>query len=111
MTLDSTAKRTYVTVTAPAEVDMASSNTLRDEIEFAIKANPWVIVDLSPVEFIDSTGLSALVVSRTLAEHYGGHLALVGPGDRTLRMLHLTQLDKVFDIYPTPESVPSPRSE
>lgn len=91
---------------APAEVDIASSNTLRADIERELSSNPWVIVDLSQVEFIDSTGLSALLSCHHLADQYGGNLVVVGPSDRTRRLLGITQLDSMLEIYPTAEDVP-----
>ena len=108
MSIESTGKGQYTVVDAPSEVDIASSNTLRSDIERAISTNPWVIVDLTRVEFIDSTGLSALLACHNLATQYGGKLVLVGPSERTQKLLHITQLDAVLEIYPTAESVPNP---
>lgn len=108
MTLDSTGKHVYTTVVAPAEVDIASSNTLREDIEEAVRATGWVIVDLSVVEFIDSTGLSALLAGHQLAEQYGGKLAVVAPNERTSRLFEITQLDQLLEVYPTVDEVPDP---
>lgn len=106
MSTDFTGKRTYVTVAAPREVDIATSNSLRSDIERGISSNGWVIVDLTPVEFIDSTGLSALLACHHLAEQYGGRLVLVGPNERTQKLLHITQLDSLLQIYPSTEAIP-----
>jgi anti-sigma B factor antagonist len=108
MTLDSTGKRAYTTVVASKEVDIASSNTLRTDLEQAIKANACVAVDLSHVGFIDSTGLSALLASHNLAEQYGGSLVVLGPDERTLKLLRITQLDQVLHIYATLDDIPEP---
>ncbi|HSV37888.1 MAG TPA: STAS domain-containing protein [Nocardioidaceae bacterium] len=109
MTIHSTGKKAYTVVVAPAEVDIASSNALRDDLERAIQGgNPWVIADLSNVEFIDSTGLGAILAAHHLAEQYGGTLVVVGPAERTQKLLTITQIDRVLDIYPTVEDVPEP---
>jgi anti-sigma B factor antagonist len=108
MTLESTPARppTYATVVAPAELDMATSPAFRDEIERAIREHSWVIVDLSRVEFIDSTGLTALLWGRKGALAHHGRLVLVGPNERTKKILGITQLDRVFEIYPSTDLVP-----
>lgn len=108
MSLESNGRPAYTTVVAPTEVDIASSNTLRADIEEAIKGSGWVIVDLSAVEFIDSTGLSALLAGHQMAEQYGGNLVVVAPNERTSKLLHITQLDALLQTYPTIEDVPTP---
>jgi anti-sigma B factor antagonist len=87
---------------------METSAALRYDIARATLDTAWVIVDLSAVEFIDSSGLSVLMWGRRQAMQRDGELVLVGPGRRTRKMLRITQLDTVFDIYPTAKSVPPP---
>jgi len=108
MSTESPRKRAYTTVVAPPEVDIASSNSLRTEIESAIAGNAWVIVDLSGLEFIDSTGLGTLLSCHHRADQYGGNLVLVGPNERTRKLLRITQLDAMLEIYPSAEDVPQP---
>lgn len=58
-----------------------------------------VIVDLSNVRFIDSSGLGALVASlKTVAN---GDLVVCGMGGVVASMFKLTRMDKVFQIFPT----------
>jgi len=110
MTIESTPESppTYATVIAPAEVDLATSAALRTDIEHAMRESAWIIVDLSAVEFIDSSGLSVLMWGRKIAVERDGNLLLVGSGERTRKMLRITQLDRVFDLYPTADLVPPP---
>jgi anti-sigma B factor antagonist len=58
-----------------------------------------VVVDLTDVEFIDSTGLGALVGARTAAADQGGTVALVCTQPRILKLFTITGLDSVFEIY------------
>lgn len=99
---------TYATVIAPAEVDLATSAALRDDIEHASQESAWIMVDLTAVEFIDSSGLSVLMWGRKRAVERDGNLVLVGSGERIRKMLRITQLDRVFDLYPTANLVPPP---
>ena len=58
-----------------------------------------LLVDLSEVRFIDSSGLGALVSGFKNAVTSKGHLALSGFQDQVRSMFELTRLNRVFDIY------------
>jgi len=58
-----------------------------------------VLVDLSEVLFIDSSGLGALVSGFKNAVTYKGDLALIGFQEQVRSMFELTRLNRVFDIY------------
>jgi anti-sigma B factor antagonist len=58
-----------------------------------------VIVDLAPLEFIDSSGVAALERARRHARHAGGDLLLAGPQQQVLRVLALTSLIDVFSVH------------
>jgi anti-sigma B factor antagonist len=60
-----------------------------------------VVVDLSWLSFIDSTGLGALVAGRNEAQQGGATLRLVCKSERMLKLFRITGLDAVFDIYAT----------
>ena len=68
----------------------------RDVIDGGAKR---VIVDLSGVEFMDSTGLGVLVGALKRLRSAQGTLALVVTDYDIERMLELTGLDGVFDVY------------
>ena len=59
-----------------------------------------IILDLSDVEFIDSSGLGAIVSALKHIGSTGGSLSICGLQDATLSMFKLTRMDKVFNIYP-----------
>jgi len=56
-----------------------------------------VVVDLSAVKFMDSSGLGALVFGRQRLET-GGNLALCGVQPEVETILRLTRLDRVFQV-------------
>lgn len=62
-----------------------------------------VILDLSAVEFIDSTGLSVLLNGLRRVTRAKGRLALVCANPTVLRLFEITKLDSTFDIYPARE--------
>jgi anti-sigma B factor antagonist len=60
-----------------------------------------VVVDLSETDFIDSSGLGALVSGLKSARQAGGDLRIAGAGEQVLTVLSLTNLDRILRPYPT----------
>jgi len=60
-----------------------------------------VILDLSPVSFVDSSGLSAILVANRLCKQGGGNLLITGVSDNVMRLIKISQLDKVLTILPS----------
>ncbi len=86
------------------EVDVYTSPQLKHDIgKFAEGGVKHVIINLSKVEYLDSTGLGVLIGGLKRLRESEGNLVLVGPGMRILRIFEITGLDKIFDIYPTEE--------
>ena len=82
------------------EVDAYTAPMLRDRIrELADKDAVHLIADLSQVDFLDSTGLGALVGGLKRLREAGGSLTLVIGTPRILRIFQLTGLTKVFAIH------------
>jgi anti-sigma B factor antagonist len=87
-------------VAVSGEVDVYSAPTLRDSLtELLETRGGTVVVDLTEVGFLDSTGLGALVAARTTAASAGGSLPLVCTHQRILKLFTITGLDGVFRIY------------
>ena len=58
-----------------------------------------VVLNLAHVDFIDSTGLGALVVCATSARKAGGGVRLVNLNRRNIELLVMTKLATVFEIF------------
>jgi anti-sigma B factor antagonist len=58
-----------------------------------------VVLDLSAVEFIDSTGLSVLLNGLRRVNRQRGRMALVVTNPTVLRLFEITHLDSTFDIH------------
>ncbi|WP_037857828.1 STAS domain-containing protein [Streptomyces sp. NRRL S-340] len=65
-----------------------------------------VLLDLSGVTFLDSTGLTCLIAAYRTARTAGARLALIAPGERVRHMLALTGADRVLHSCPTPAAAP-----
>ena len=84
------------------EVDVYSAPALSENLaQLLDEGTTAIVVDLSEVAFLDSTGLGALIGARTATETAGGTLALVCTNDRILKLFTITGLDNVFQIHPT----------
>jgi len=71
-------------------------------IEYVNKGNRKIILDLSAVAFIDSSGLGALIGSLK-AMGNDGELALCGATDAVVNMFKLTRMNKVFRLFANQE--------
>jgi anti-sigma B factor antagonist len=86
-------------------LDIATSPSLRAALlERAEHDRHEIIVDLSRLEFLDSTGLGALIGARKRAAEHGGSLRLVAHEGQILRLLRITGLLDVFAVYPSVEA-------
>lgn len=86
------------------EIDVYTSPQLKQEIvKLAEGGVKHLIINLSKVEYLDSTGLGVLIGALKRLREAGGNLVLVGPALRILRIFEITGLDKIFDIYATEE--------
>jgi anti-sigma B factor antagonist len=81
------------------EVDVYTAPLLREQIrELAAKGAEHVIADLSQVDFLDSTGLGALVGGLKRLREADGSLSLVIRTPRILRIFEITGLTKALAI-------------
>jgi len=96
-------RRDGYTVLAPqGEIDFATGPQLKDAItELLVTGEVHLVIDLLAVDFIESTGLGALIGGRRRAHALKGSLSLVCTEDQMLKIFRITGLDKVFTIDDT----------
>lgn len=83
-------------------LDVATSPSLKDALAKALhEQGSNVVVDLTQVEFLDSTGLGALMGAHRRALENGGRLALIVHEGPISRLLTITGLSRVFSVYPS----------
>jgi anti-sigma B factor antagonist len=81
------------------ELDLYNAPQVREALTQACAGSPQrVIVDLSEVEFIDSTALGVLIEARTKLENRRAFL-LASPGLETRRALEISGLDRHFGVH------------
>src|SRR5689334_14487449 len=90
------------------EIDVYTAPQLRERLIALVENGArQVVVDLTRVEFLDSTGLGVLVgaLKRLRAVH--GDLSLVCAQERLLKIFRITGLDRVFTIHDSVETATS----
>ena len=60
-----------------------------------------IIVDMSDVKFVDSSGIGNIIKAFSTVQQVGGKLKLAGLTDKIKGVLSIVKLDKIFEQYPT----------
>ncbi len=85
-------------------LDLATSPSVRAALTDASeRGDHRLIVDLHKIDFLDSTGLGALIGAQRRAREFEGEVRLVAKEGQILRLLRITGLLRVFAVYPTLE--------
>lgn len=96
----------YTMLTVSGEVDVYTAPLLRQKMVDLAEAGPGrVVVNLEPVDFLDSTGLGVLVAALNRFRRQGGDLELICSQARLLRIFEITGLTRVFTIHPSLDAV------
>jgi anti-sigma B factor antagonist len=83
------------------DIDFANSPNVRDSVlrEIRESRTPRVVVNLSQVRYMDSSGVASLVEGLKASRDLGSRFILVGLTTSTREVLQLSRLIKVFEIY------------
>ncbi|MFJ8063390.1 anti-sigma factor antagonist [Psychrobacillus sp. NPDC096426] len=81
------------------EIDAFTAPFLREKLtEIDLKENLQVIIDLTDVSYMDSTGLGVFVGFYKSINASNGHMELVGLSSRLKRLFDITGLGEIMDI-------------
>ncbi|MDQ6698220.1 MAG: STAS domain-containing protein [Actinomycetota bacterium] len=98
--LDVSERDGWAVLAVGGEVDVATAPRLREKlIELVNGGHHRIVVDLSAVEFLDSTGLGVLVGALKRVRTHDGDLGLVCTESRVLKVFEITGLTKVFAMF------------
>jgi anti-sigma B factor antagonist len=96
-------RRTHV-ISVGGEIHVSSAPEFQRRLDAAIsRGKTAVVLDLSEVEFIDSTGLSVILNGLRRVTRQRGRMALVCTNPTVLRLFEITRLDTTFDIHESRE--------
>src|SRR3954447_11516090 len=83
------------------EVDLNVSPEIAQTFNEMVRSKPpRVVVDLTNVTYIDSSGLAVLIVGMQQVKEYGGKFALVGLQNDVRSILETARLHQFFSTYP-----------
>ncbi len=93
----------HLLITVRGEVDLYSSPDLRTAILEAVpKVADRLAVDLSGVQYMDSSGVATLVEGLKSAQEHARNFRLVCPSEAVMSVLKLARLDSIFEVGVTP---------
>ncbi|MGB0439041.1 MAG: STAS domain-containing protein [Paracoccaceae bacterium] len=100
----------YVVKVEGARIDAAVAIQFKDQMRAETNAIPGrIILDLGDVDFVDSSGLGAIVASmKQMADNQTLELASLNPG--VAKVFNLTRMDSVFVIHPSAETATGKRA-
>jgi len=89
-------------ITLPAEIDLANAELVRQDLLSAVAQGATrVIADMTATTFCDSAGIAALVRVVQRAAAHGSGLRLAASAPAVTRVLALTGVDKLIEVYPS----------
>src|SRR5690242_2031296 len=87
------------TLVVRGSLDINSAPALSEEIDKIVAARPAkVVVDLAPLDLIDSSGVAALVKLYKGVRNSGGAMTIAGARDQPLAIFKLLRMDRVFNL-------------
>jgi anti-sigma B factor antagonist len=87
-------------LTLIGRLTVGESNTLRERVTAHQTAGDTkIVMDLTKLDYIDSTGLGTMVICQTSLAKLGGAVKLVNPNKRNVDLLLLTKLHSVFEVF------------
>ncbi|CAA7618339.1 Anti-sigma factor antagonist [Magnetospirillum sp. LM-5] len=91
----------WVVVTLEGEIDLQRSPAVRKQLMELMFDSRDVVVDLSGVAYIDSSGIASLVEAYQMARKNNTRFVLAAVSQPAMRVLQLARLDKVFALAET----------
>jgi anti-sigma B factor antagonist len=98
---------TILTVDGDLVIGESESLFKRTVIRLLEEGKVNLLVDLRRVNFLDSSGLGALVRAMTSSQKEGGQTKLLGAGSQVRKLLEMTKLDSVFENFTDMETAVS----
>jgi anti-sigma B factor antagonist len=85
------------------ELDAGNAAEFKRDIAPVVDANAKLVLDLSRLRFVDSSGLGAFISCLRKLNAKGGDLKLCGMSRQVRAVFELVRMHRVFDIYGTSE--------
>ena len=87
------------------EIDINSSPQIKKSFDKLISSKtPKIVINLTKVTYVDSSGLATLVEILKNMKSYGGRMRLAGMSSKIKSLFEITKLEKLFEIIADEES-------
>ncbi len=99
-------KENYIAVALDGELTLGCTGTVKEKLkDYAQMNNQYhIVVDMSGVSFVDSSGLGIMVAWFKLCNEQNGKLVFYGLDTHVNRIIGYAKLDKIFNIVDTLEA-------
>ncbi len=105
--LDTWTRGTWTILAVSGELDVATAPRLRQRLVSLVEHGARnIIVDISAIGLLDSTGLGVLIGGVKRLRGHGGDLVVVCDQERIRRLFEITRLDRAIDLHRTIDEVP-----
>ena len=84
-------------------LDASNSEKFKKSIAEILASQNKVVIDLSRVDFVDSSGCGALLSCLKKVGDQGGELKLCGVQKNVERLFELVRMNRIIDVFPTSE--------
>ncbi len=81
------------------EIDLSTVPVFKDALGAATEKGSHVIINMTDVTYMDSSGFGTLLSAKKKLRSNGGSIHLVGCNEVIARMLHITRLNTIFNLH------------
>ena len=85
------------------ELDASNAEEFKRDMAPVVQANTMLVLDLSRLRFVDSSGLGAMLSCLRQLSAKSGDLKLCGMSKQVRGLFELVRMHRIFDIYGTKE--------
>ena len=98
--LSTRAESRSVIVAIEGELDIATADDLQEHVQQAMDEHgPWLILDLSALDFMDSSGLNVIISTYRSVREAGGSLSLAALNERVTKVVRLVGLHRQVPVH------------
>jgi anti-sigma B factor antagonist len=72
-------------------------------VKLNVEGTKNMVFDISEVKYVDSSGLSSILVGNRICESAEGLFAIASPNEHVMKLIKISQLDSILTILPTKE--------
>jgi len=83
------------------ELDASNAGEFKRDMGPVLKSNPRLVLDLSKLRFVDSSGLGTMLSCLRQLSAQGGDLKLCAMSKQVRALFELVRMHRIFEIYPT----------